>query len=348
MAVRATRGRLALLGAGAVAAGLLVPNLASAATVKAQWGGFDKTGIEFNALYPSQITVSKGDKVQFAVNGFHTLTIPGKGAKLPAFIVPSKTLNPPTNDPAGQPYWWGGTTPLIQVNGAAFAPIGGTSATGKTLSSGLLPGNAPKFTVTFPKTGTYQIRCLVHPNMKGTVKVVASSGDTAKKQAARAKKELASQTATVKALVKKAASSSGPTVFIGPGTKQAQLFAFEPANRKVAPGSTVTFTMSGGNEVHTVAFGPSAFVQNVAKTTFQGQGVDLAGEGFYPSDPPTAGIPSLTPTSHGNGFLNSGALSDKGTGFPVPHSFQVTFPTAGTYDYICLVHPEMHGTITVG
>jgi hypothetical protein len=96
-----------------------------------------------------------------------------------------------------------------------------------------------------------------------------------------------------------------------------------------------------------VTFGPTAYVNQLAKTTFEGQGLDLDGEGVYPSDPPPAGIPSLTPTTHGNGFLNSGVLADKGVG-PLPRSFKITFGTPGTYQYICLVHPEMKGTITVG
>jgi plastocyanin len=348
MAVRSTRGRLVLIGAGAVAAGLLVPSMANAATAKAQWGDFDRTGTEFMSLYPGKVTVSKGDKVQFAIVGFHTATFLGKGQKLPAFIQASSTLNPPKNDPGGAPYWWGGVTPLLQINGAAFAPAGGKVVTGrKTVSSGVLPGDAPKFTVTFPKTGTFHIRCIIHPGMKGTIRVVPKSGDTAAKRTARAKAELKAQAATVKALVKKATRATTPTVSISPGTKKAQTLSFQPANKKVAPGTTVTFNMDGGNEVHTVTFGPKAFVEQLAKTTFQGQGVDLPAEGTYASDPPTAGVPSLTPTTHGNGFLNSGVLNDKGVG-PLPRSFKITFGTPGIYTYICLVHPEMKGTITVG
>jgi plastocyanin len=344
MAVRCNRGRLVLIGAGAVAAGLLLPSLANAATAKAEWGAFDRTGIAYNSMYPAKVIISKGDKVAFTINGFHTATFLGKGQKLPAFIAPSSALNPATNDPGGAPYWWGGTTPQLQLNGAAFAPSGGTAVTGaKMVNSGVVP----KFTVRFPKTGTFQVRCIVHPFMKGTIRVVPKSGDTPAKRRARAKKEQRAQAATVKALVRKAVRVTTPTVAISPGIRKAQKFSFEPANRKVAPGTTVTFNMAGGNEVHTVSFGPAAFLTQVAKTTFEGQGVDLAGEGVYPSDPPAAGIPSLTPTTHGNGYLNSGVLVDKGVG-PLPRSFKVTFGTPGTYQYICLVHPEMKGTITVG
>ena len=55
---------------------------------------------------------------------------------------------------------------------------------------------------------------------------------------------------------------------------------------------------------------------------------------------------SETPTTHGNGFLNSGDPPQHG--IPAgPHCFTVTFPAAGTFAYICMVHPEMQGTITV-
>ena len=292
--------------------------------------------------------MSKGDKVTFSIVGFHTVTLLGKGQKLPPLIAPSQTLNPAANDPAGAPYWFGGTTPLIQFNGGAFAPTRSKSFTGaKTVSSGVPPGNAPKFTVTFPKKGTFQVRCIVHPNMKGTVRVVDDSSDTPKKQKARSATELASQTTTVNKLVAKANKATGPVVSISPGTKKAQLFAFLPANRKVAVGSTVTFNMDGGNEVHTVTFGPEPFTEALAKKAFEGNSPDIVGEGFYPSDPPTAGVPSLTATSHGNGFLNSGVLTDKGTGIPAPKSFKITFPQAGTFTYHCLVHFDMKGTITV-
>jgi plastocyanin len=353
MAVRTVRGRLVLIGAGALIAGLAVPSLANAATAKANWGNFDRSGIAFNTLQPRTVTVSKGDKVTFSILGFHTLVIPKAGTKVPDLITPTAALNPATNDPAGQPYWWGGTTPVLSVNVPAVAPSGGTVANGRTtVNSGLMDGNAPKFTVTFPKVGTFQIRCAVHPNMTGTVRVVPQSGDTPAKRKGRAAAEQAAQTATVNAIIAKDAAAKGPVVAIGPGNRKAETFSFQPADRKVAPGTTVTFSMDRkGNEVHTVTFGPTAFVVgNVAKNFFPSSNTDLTigSEGAYPSNPPPAGVPSLTPTTHGNGFLNSGLLADTGAAPGAPRTFSVTFPVAGTYQYHCIVHPEMHGTITVG
>jgi plastocyanin len=351
MVVRPMRGRLVLIGAGALAAGLVVPSFANAATAKANWGNFDRSGIAFNTLQPRTVTVHKGDKVQFTILGFHTLVIPKAGAKVPDLLTPSAALNPATNDPAGQPYWWGGTTPILSVNVPAVAPSGGTVANRRTtVNSGLLDGDAPKFTVTFPKVGTFQIRCAVHPFMKGTVKVVNGRGASNAALGKRGANEQARQLATVKALVKKADRAKGPVVAIGPGNRKAESFSFEPANRTVTAGTAVTFSMDNGNEIHTVTFGPKDFVVgNVAKNFFPSSNTDLSigSEGAYPSDPPPAGVPSLTPTTHGNGFLNSGLLSDRGVAPNLPSRFTVTFPVAGTYQYHCIVHPEMEGTITV-
>jgi plastocyanin len=351
MAVRSMRGRLVLIGAAAVAAGLLVPSLASAATAKVNWGNFDRSGVGFNTLQPGTVTVSKGDKVTFTILGFHTVVIPKAGAKVPPLLVPSTTLNPATNDPGGAPYWWGGTTPLINFNLANAAPSGGKVVNGRTtVNSGALNGDAPKFTVTFAKTGTFKIRCAVHPNMSGTVRVVAKSGDTPAKRKARAAKESAAQLATVAALVKKADKAAGSVVTIGSGTKKAEDYAFHPANRKVAPGGTVTFSMAGRNELHTVTFGPKAFVQQVSSKLFPTGPANpsFGSEALYPSDNPALGAAAVTATSHGNGFVNSGLLAARGVSATLPRTFSVTFPTAGTFTYICLYHPFMRGTITVG
>lgn len=351
---RGWRTRTAITGGAALtAAALLAPSLATAAPATAvQAGDFSRTGVEFNAFYPGHLTVTQGSSVTYSIVGFHILEFPKKGAKVDPLIVPQSALSPATNDPAGAPYWWGGVTPQISFNPSIGAPSGGTAVTGrKTVVSGFPAGRAPKFTVSFPKKGTFPIVCVVHPNMRGSVTVVprtSAAATTAAGAAARAAREKAAQAKAAAAAARKAAKTKGNTVVISPGNAKAQTFAFFPAKKSVAVGSTVTFTMSGRNEVHTVTFGPDAFVGPLAKTTYQGTSPLLASEGFYASDPPAAGPPAVTATSHGNGFVSSGAMSDPGTGIPLAHSFTVTFPAAGTFGYICMVHPEMKGTITVG
>jgi len=355
MGKRRLLGRVGLVGGAAVAIALMAPAVGLAAKAKpaeVQVGDFNRSPeIEFNMFLPGNITVAQNSSVKFTVLGFHTVTFPARGKKVPPLILASSTLNPVTNSPAGTPYWWSGVTPALGLNPALPGPTGGTKVTGaKMVSSGFLPDNKPVFTVSFPKTGTFKVQCLVHPNMKGTVTVVAKGSPkitTAAKAKANAKSEKNAQRAKVNTAITKAKATQGNTVIISPGNKQAQAFAFYPTAKTVAVGTPVTFKMSGGNEVHTVSFGPAAFLTAVSKKTFQASGLALDPEGAYPSNPPAAGPPAVTPTSNGNGFVNSGILTDPGFPGPNPHSFTFTFSQPGVYAYQCLVHPEMRGTITV-
>jgi plastocyanin len=85
-------------------------------------------------------------------------------------------------------------------------------------------------------------------------------------------------------------------------------------------------------------------------TTSSGNAVAIKGYAFTPStltvkkgtkvtftneDPTTH-----TATSQGNSTINSGDLK-KG------QSYTVTFTKPGTYQYICMIHQYMHGTIVV-
>ena len=353
MGARRLLGQAGFGGGAAMAIALMAPAMGLGAVKPAavQVGDFNRSPeIEFNAFFPRHITVAQNSSIKFTVFGFHTVTFPAKGKKAPPFIVPSAP-NPVTNSPAGTPYWWSGVTPQLGLNPAVPAPSGGTKVTGaKLVSSGFLPDKKPVFTVSFPKTGTFKVQCLVHPNMKGTVTVVAKGSPritTAAKAKAGAKREKKAQRARVNRAIAKARATQGNTVIISPGNKQAQAFAFYPAAKTVSAGSQVTFKMSGGNEVHTVSFGPAAFLTAVAKKTFEGTGLALDAEGAYPSDPPAAGPPAVTPTANGNGYVNSGILTDPGFPGANPHRFTFTFPQPGVYAYQCLVHPEMRGTITV-
>jgi plastocyanin len=338
-------------GAGAcgLAGAILAPAmlLGAPATAQVNEGDFTppKLLTEFNTFFPGRTVIHQGDKVRFTILGFHTLVIPKTGADPAPVIAPTGQVNPAKNDPAGVPYWWVGQ-PALNFNPAAVAPSGGTVATGtKTISSGFLNGDPAKFTVTFPKAGTFQVRCAVHPKMKGTIVVLpaARSVPTAATLARRGKAKLAALNVAAAKNLQRARAHKSPatTVQIGPGVGPLEALAFFPSKNTVAAGTTVKFQMSGVNEFHTVTFGPKAYVDPVERA-FQNNGDP---EGIYASDPPGTPV-SETPTTHGNGFVNSGILL--GRGYPRgPHSFSVTFPTAGVYAYRCMVHPEMRGSITV-
>ena len=173
------------------------------------------------------------------------------------------------------PYWWAGQ-PSLNFNPAAFGPSGGTVATGaKTISSGFLNGDAPKFTVTFPKAGTFQVRCAVHPRMKGTIVVLPASRSvpTEAALARQGKAKLAALKVAAAKNLQKALAHKPPatTVQIGPGVGPLETLAFFPPKNTVAAGTTVKFQMSGLNEFHTVTFGPTAYVDPVERA-FQNNG----------------------------------------------------------------------------
>ena len=73
----------------------------------------------------------------------------------------------------------------------------------------------------------------------------------------------------------------------------------------------------------------------------------FASQAVYPSDPPPAGPAALTPTLHGNGFWNSGALDLVKRDAAAAVATSVTFAAPGTYNFYCLVHPFMKGTVVV-
>lgn len=69
-----------------------------------------------------------------------------------------------------------------------------------------------------------------------------------------------------------------------------------------------------------------------------------------PSDsggPPAENTPPIVidgGTYDGTGFRNSGIVLS----FPPQlYQYKLTFSKPGTYEYFCLVHPEMQGTVTV-
>lgn len=340
---------------------LLIPAGASAATRTVDMGtppsagkALGKYGADANAFFPRTTTIHVGDKVRFVPVGFHNLDLPKKGGKATALFAPRGTVSGSV-DPAGAPYWFNGQ-PNLQFNLPALAPKGFgktfSYSGAKAVQSGLPVIPKPKpVTVKFTKTGSYTYYCDIHPGMKATVQVRAKSRSipSAKGHAKRIKDQVASAVATAKKLSKQA--PTGNTVDLGvAGKGGVEIFAMVPAAKTVPVGTTLTFEMSTGPtyEVHTATFGPGNIED--PKTSYVGKlAASLEGAidpaALYPSDPPPA-VAALTPTLHGIGFWNSGAL-DRANATPLPPASQVTFTTPGTYTYYCLIHPFMKGTVTV-
>ena len=128
---------------------------------------------------------------------------------------------------------------------------------------------------------------------------------------------------------------------------------FFPQSVHVPVGGSLTLQVKSLPEAHTFSFGPDAYLQQVASAFVNpvpnaGGPPTLAlnGQVAFPSDPPPA-LPSYDGSAHGNGFLSTGML-DGDPASPQPSSAKVTFTKAGTYGFICLLHPFMHGTVVVG
>jgi plastocyanin len=305
------------------------------------------------------VTIRVGDSVRFVPNNFHTVDLPGtRRGKLP-LVTPSGQAIAGSVDAAGAPFWFNGQQ-TVGFNPALVRPGFGKSRaySGATaVLSGLPLANRPKpMTVRFTKAGTYRYFCDVHPGMTGIVRVVRAARRVPSAAADRRtlRRQEAATLRTAKALPKSTTPPAN-TVDVGLGGRgNVSFFAFVPSTLTVPHGTTVTFRMGARTELHTATIGPGDPGDPKQANTYLGQveaGFNqnpLDPRATYPSDPPGT-IAALTPTFHGNGFWNSGVL-DEDAATPntlLPSFRQVTFASPGTYQVFCLIHPFMHGTITV-
>jgi plastocyanin len=207
--------------------------------------------------------------------------------------------------------------------------------------------------VRFTRTGTFRYFCDVHLGMTGIVRVVRASRSIPSAAADRAtvRRQVASTLATARTLSRSTPSVPANTVDVGLQARGGVTFlGFKPSALTVPNGTTVSFRMASRSEVHTATTGPgdpenqpqSYLGQIVAGL----QGAVLDPRGVFPSEPPGA-LAALTPTLHGNGFWNSGALDEDSTTTTVPPSSSVRFAAPGAYQVFCLIHPFMKMTVTV-
>jgi plastocyanin len=112
-----------------------------------------------------------------------------------------------------------------------------------------------------------------------------------------------------------------------PSHSQIAVLQFMPAKATVAVGQKVRWSWDETKEPHSVTFFPAG--QSAPSP-------DAAGPLFAPT-PPTGAY-------DGAALVNSG-LQPLGPG-AVP-AFEMTFSKAGTYNYNCVIHPQMAGTIVV-
>jgi plastocyanin len=348
---------------GVAAAVLLFPVAAQARTQTVHLGEpasttkqfENKFGSDANDFFPHGITIHKGDRIKFLPDGFHSVDIPARGGKPLGLIAPTGSLVSGSVDAAGAAFWFNGQ-PNVAFNPALLKSLFGKKATfkgSKAVLSGLPLSNKPKpFTVKFTKTGKFTYFCNIHPGMKGVIRVVGKGhkAPTAKAVKRAVNRQVKRDLKVAKGLSKTIPPSGTVDVGVrGPGN--VEFYGMVPGSFSVKVGTTIRFRMSpGSTEDHTATFGPgnpetqpASYLGQIA-ASFQGAG-PFDPRAVYPSEPPPT-VGTLTQTSHGNGFWNSGVL-DTTSATPLPSSGSVKFGQAGTYNYYCMIHPFMHGVITV-
>jgi plastocyanin len=289
----------------------------------------DDPNVAVLQFMPAEVTVVAGAPVQWVWGGTepHSVT----------FLPPGQSLPDPGSD-----------TKLF-APAPASGPYDGTTL----VNSGLQPlgPSAPKpFDLSFSTIGDHTYYCVIHPQMVGTVHVVAAGqpADTADAVFAKRSKDAATYlaegraakaklTGATPASKKNADGSTTWTVQMGASTAHTDVLAFAPTPAKAKAGDTVTF-VNDSAAPHTASF----FGTGSTPIT-------------NPLDPRTdAPAPGPSPQAlSGSGFFNTGLLPPNAPGGKGPpesaRSFSFTVPTAGTYGYVCILHSSsgMTGSISV-
>lgn len=371
--MRDPRVRRVAVMAVSAAATLGLPAVAGAATRTVEVGPFGKANqrafqgadADADAFFRRVTTIHRGDTVSWEFNGFHTVTFVPRGDIAPGLITPD-AAHPVAGslDAAGAPFWFNGQARLV-FNQMVAAKQGGTTFRPDALHNSGVPlseGPPPPYRLKFNRTGRFQYLCVVHPGMRGTVRVVGRAASVP--SAARHRREAHREQKTLLRRAQRLTTGLGTTRLIN--TAQAgnddrdgaAIFKFFPQNLKVKTGTTVQLRMARRTtEAHTFSFGPTNGTDGYLDQLAAGFVVPMPnGDGpptilidpraGYPSESPPAGVPSYDGANHGNGFYNSGVL-DRDPHTPSPGGVRVTFTRAGTYQYICLIHPFMRGQVTV-
>lgn len=351
-------GRRTWVAVFAAGVGMVSPAVASAATKVVYAGGPVKwamslqksAGAGIDNFLINRVTIHAGDSVTWdgtsLASGFHTVDIPAVGGSDQPLIVDTGQKVGNVKDAAGNPFWFDGKLDYLSFNQALGQPSGGNTYNGSSrVESGLPFGPKPHdFTVQFTTPGKFNYFCDVHYGMGGQVVVLPTGSPipSSSQDAATLKSEENHYQAEAKKVDRtKPGRNSVSIGASGPGGLE--VFGMFPGTLHVKAGTTVTFFISKDTrETHTATFGPRAYLKKLANG-FRAQPLDA--RSTYASSP-YGHVIQLNKASHGNGFGNTGAV-DRDSATPVPAANRIKFTKPGVYQYICLIHPFMHGTVVV-
>jgi len=323
-------GRIGL-AVGVFAAPVVLPSAASAAQTLTVSAGAESPGgdVQLNEFAPNQITLNVGDTLTWRLDSteFHNIYFPS-GGPAPEFVQPG---------PDG-----------VFINPAVAMPTGGEGFDGTAPAGSGLLNKGQSWSLTFTREGQFPFLCDIHPGMGGVVNVVSASqaADTQTaidlRRTAQIQTELATKALPliVSNVGEQPAEGVSAGIAAGVQAGAVDVQRFFPERVSVKTGDAVTWIWKTEDTPHTVTF----------------LGGQPAPEVALPM-PQTAGPPklALNPTIlapagnasdwAGDGYLNSGFLQPA-PGGQTP-TYTVRFSTPGTYQYLCVLHEGMVGTIVV-
>ena len=346
-------------------------------------GQADDFNMSAFAYFPDKVTVHPGDTVVYesvftgephsitfgtlvgdAVEAFRSLTpeqlesgepvpeVDAAFAKLPAMLpegpgdANQQSVNPCFVASGDVP-----TDNTKQCEVTEPEPFTGTEA---FYNSGFLP-DGETFELTLAddiEPGTYVGFCILHfTEMISEVTVVAEDEEipSADEVAEEGQAQLDELIAMVTPVYENREEGLEPnSVAAGLGTEEASnilVTEFAPDSLEVAAGEQVTWNIVGP---HTVSFNAPEEARVLLNKGDDG-GYHLtesavAPAGYEPPPPPEEESDGPPPPLEGGTWDGTGFFSS-GIAFGGP--FTLTFSEPGTYEYVCLIHPEMEGTVTV-
>ena len=308
-------------------------------TVLAGFEDVDADGLHVEAFLPENVTVRQGDSITWKFTALepHTVTFlsgaerPGDFIELPDGRM---ALNPEVAFPSGGPEYDG-----TGVVNSGFVNV--------------VPGGDLTYTLTFPQRGTFEYVCLIHPFMTGTVTVLAADAPPPLPQSAidtEAEQEKQDFIAEIGALHRgppKAIARDDGTkeygLLAGLSTQKVDLMHFHEPVITIFTGDTVTWSLEASGPPHTVSFVPRGQEEPEA-IVLEPQDAGPPLLLLNPVAAAPAGGDTLDPAA----YTNSGLLFNPAFGPPgVPGEYSLTFTEPGSYNYLCLLHPWMKGTIRV-
>jgi plastocyanin len=288
--------------------------------------------LQYSTFFPSTLEVSAGDTVNFqnaSTQAPHTITfgVEANRSNQPPVVLPNGTESPVVTEPC---FAEGGATAELTTCPTKELPA--YAGNGYWNSGFLVPAPAPegpkRVSVKLADSiepGDYAYVCVLHGPMAGVLKVVEEGDrDTREKVVEAAVGQLTDVRAEADAIEDPQVGAG--TVAAGWSKGVTAVNRFLPETIEVKRGATVTWDAFSEFEPHTVSFGPE-FKSGVP------------GPGQAPSGPKSGG-------AYTAGAASSGMFGKPGGPFP-PGPYKLTFPNAGEFKYVCVLHPAMVGSVRV-